>query len=176
MNARRMTVLAAVVLGLAVFGCNRNKPAGGGGDNSSGGQTPTDGDNPAFMTEKLTDAEFKAHLDVLRGLQEVSGGEEKDPNDMQQTAEVTAYLASKGTTWPKFMKTHMKVASAFAAMGFRDGIAKAEAEGAPTFAINMMKMAGAAYKNVPDENVELARKYQKNLEELGVEKEGESGD
>lgn len=182
MRKRAAWIGAALAVVLVATGCPRKGPSGGPGGPRDGGRgrgdsaAPSADDNggTGVRPEKLTETELKKHLDVLRGLQAISDEAKKDPTGLRQTAEVTAFLTSKGTTWAEFGRSHAKVITAFAAMAFRDGLAQARAEGAPPFAISMMEAAGAAYKDVPDENIELVRKYKGELENLNVKSDDSS--
>ena len=173
MSVRRIPALLVLVLAVAATGCKPQQPSSDGprrrGEATKGAKDPSaEAVVRELLKARLTEVELKRHLEVVRGLNEIQGMDHESTT-VQRTPTVTTYLQSRGLTFESFKRTHAKVNMAILAMWKRDTVAKEKVDAVPTFRALLHEII-AAEANVPNENVELVRKYRADLEACGMMK------
>jgi len=170
----KRTAIVVLVLGIALWaaGCG-GKGDGDGNRNGNGAANGGPGDGSGFDevgNEKLTESEIKTYLDVWPGvakrMSEIAHSGSPAAGLAWGTT-VQAYIRSKGLSSEEFGRIHTNVIQASLAMNWKDRLAEAEAKGSPPQVLSMFRAQAEAFKDVPEENVELLRKYDAEFKAIG---------
>jgi len=157
---RNLLVVCGLAIGLVAAGC------GGGNGNGDGpaanAERETDRPGKEMLTERLTEQELREFLDIWPEFVEKMKKYQPGKNfwaagGLVANAEIKAYLASKGTNLQEVAQTLAKVSMAQAAYGAREALRKTE--GMPPQARASMEASLEAFKDVPQENIDLVQEH-----------------